>query len=129
MVRPRVPSSPPPDCLRSFPCGVACSCCADGLAVPADLGTNFFLSAASVGQPRAAASLPQLQDLNKTVDVVVHSGSITHELIAAHNVVVFTQGWAAGLVYLSRVCCCDGVACVLVCSWVSESVCVLCVCV
>src|SRR3989338_4071790 len=63
----------------------------NGLAEIADLGCNFFLSEQSVGQPRAAACLSHLQELNDDVEVQAVSEPITHELLARCGAVIVTD--------------------------------------
>lgn len=57
-----------------------------------NLGTNFYLREEHVGKvSRAEASQPQLSELNSYVQVKVHKGEITNELLAQFDVVVFTD--------------------------------------
>jgi len=57
-----------------------------------DLGANFYLSEGDVGKrSRAQASHSQLSELNPYVNVSVHSGPITEEVLAGFSVVVFTE--------------------------------------
>lgn len=62
----------------------------DGPAEIKDLGTNFFLTEADIGTPRAVACAPRLQELNGLVKVLVHSGPLTEELVGAQDVLVMT---------------------------------------
>jgi len=60
-----------------------------------DLGSNFFLTEADVGVPRAEVCAPKLQELNPMVQVRAATGELTEELVAAHQCVVFTRGTRA----------------------------------
>jgi molybdopterin/thiamine biosynthesis adenylyltransferase len=55
-----------------------------------DIGTNFFLTDADVGKPRASSCAGKLQELNGLVKVVVHSGELTEALVSASDVLVMT---------------------------------------
>eukprot|EP00947_MAST-08B_sp_MAST-8B-sp1_P003884 g3884.t1 len=63
----------------------------DGAAEIKDCGANFYLTPEDVGTNRAKASAPKLQELNGRVKVVVHEGELTEELVADHDLVVFTR--------------------------------------
>jgi ubiquitin-activating enzyme E1 len=41
-----------------------------------DLGSNFFLTEADVGTPRATAVLPRLAELNTAVTIAVRTASV-----------------------------------------------------
>eukprot|EP00040_Diaphanoeca_grandis_P030633 m.181503 g.181503 ORF g.181503 m.181503 type:complete len:1254 (+) comp32069_c2_seq1:380-4141(+) len=70
-----------------------------------DLGSNFFLSEADVGKPRATVCAPKLAELNSTVNVVAwENGDLTEELVAAHNFVVFTQGTQEEMIRWNKFC-------------------------
>lgn len=57
-----------------------------------DLGANFYLSSDDVGKPRAEAVLHRFKDLNKSVNVTVHSDELTPEFIKESvSVCVFTE--------------------------------------
>lgn len=57
-----------------------------------DLGANFYLSLEDVGKPRAEAALHRFKDLNKSVNVTVHSSELTAEFIEQNvSVCVFTE--------------------------------------
>ncbi|GBG25630.1 Ubiquitin-activating enzyme, putative [Hondaea fermentalgiana] len=57
-----------------------------------DLGTNFFLTEEHVGKTtRAKACAPQLQALNRLVDVKAHNGAITKDLVRAHSAIVLCE--------------------------------------
>ena len=58
----------------------------------ADLGSNFYLTEADVGAPRARTSAPKLQELNGLVRVAVHKGELTEAVVAEHDLVVMTTG-------------------------------------
>ncbi|CAM9863686.1 unnamed protein product, partial [Heterosigma akashiwo] len=60
-----------------------------------DLGSNFFLTEADVGVPRAEVCAPKLQELNPMVQVRAATGELTEELVATHQCVVFTRGTRA----------------------------------
>ncbi len=46
-----------------------------------DLGTQFFLSEAQIGQNRADCTLPHLAELNVYVAVNVHKGELTEDFL------------------------------------------------
>lgn len=58
----------------------------------ADLGAQFFLREADVGQPRAAATKPRLAELNNYVPVEVHSGALSAEVVSGFGIVVICGG-------------------------------------
>lgn len=62
----------------------------DGPAEIKDLGTNFFLTEADIGTPRATACATRLQELNGLVKVLVHSGPLSEDLVGSQDVVVMT---------------------------------------
>jgi ubiquitin-activating enzyme E1 len=76
----------------------------DGPAEMKDLGVNFFLTEQDVGQPRASAVSHKLAELNKMVSVGVHKGPLTEEVVARHNVVVFSHTSRKELVRWNRFC-------------------------
>nr|XP_048279406.1 ubiquitin-like modifier-activating enzyme 7 isoform X3 [Myodes glareolus] len=57
----------------------------------ADLAAQFFLSEESLGRSRAEASQAQLAQLNEAVQISVHTGDITDDLLRAFQVVVLTD--------------------------------------
>jgi len=58
-----------------------------------DLGTNFFLTEADVGKPRATACAPRVAELNSNVLVqAAEGGELTEALVAQHTIAVFTRG-------------------------------------
>jgi len=62
----------------------------DALVEIRDLGANFYLSEANVGkQTRVQVCVEQLSQLNPYVEVIVHSGDITQELLSGCSVAVF----------------------------------------
>eukprot|EP00008_Paramoeba_atlantica_P008298 CAMPEP_0201480162 /NCGR_PEP_ID=MMETSP0151_2-20130828/4697_1 /ASSEMBLY_ACC=CAM_ASM_000257 /TAXON_ID=200890 /ORGANISM="Paramoeba atlantica, Strain 621/1 / CCAP 1560/9" /LENGTH=1086 /DNA_ID=CAMNT_0047861931 /DNA_START=42 /DNA_END=3302 /DNA_ORIENTATION=- len=63
----------------------------DDIVTPADLGVSFLLTKEHVGQPRAAASLPGLVELNLDMKVESHSGEITKEFLSEFVAVVVTN--------------------------------------
>jgi molybdopterin/thiamine biosynthesis adenylyltransferase len=61
---------------------------ADGAPVQLrDLSSNFFLSEADVGKPRAQAVRAKLQELNDRCELKLHEGPVTEELVAQYRVV------------------------------------------
>jgi hypothetical protein len=52
-----------------------------------DLSSNFFLSEADVGKPRALAVRAKLQELNDRCELKLHEGPVTEELVAQFRVV------------------------------------------
>lgn len=63
--------------------------CDPELAVPGDLGLNYYLKPANVGSPRGPATAAALQELNDFVKVS-SVDALTEEVVAAHNVAIFT---------------------------------------
>jgi ubiquitin-activating enzyme E1 len=57
----------------------------------ADLGTNFYLTAASVGTPRGPATVGKLAELNPNVNVKAHTGAVSQEFFAQFQVIVITD--------------------------------------
>nr|XP_034380921.1 ubiquitin-like modifier-activating enzyme 7 isoform X1 [Arvicanthis niloticus] len=57
----------------------------------ADLAAQFFLSEESLGRSRAEASQAQLVQLNEAVQISVHKGDITEDLLQGFQVVVLTD--------------------------------------
>ncbi|XP_007639315.1 ubiquitin-like modifier-activating enzyme 7 isoform X3 [Cricetulus griseus] len=57
----------------------------------ADLAAQFFLSEESLGRSRAEASQAPLAQLNEAVQISVHTGDITEDLLLAFQVVVLTN--------------------------------------
>lgn len=57
----------------------------------ADLAAQCFLSEESLGRNRAEASQAQLAQLNEAVQISVHSGDITEDLLQGFQVVVLTD--------------------------------------
>jgi len=58
----------------------------------ADLGSQFFLREADIGQPRAEVTRPRLAELNNYVPVAVHTGALTPEAVCQHSIVVVCDG-------------------------------------
>lgn len=56
-----------------------------------DLGTNFYLSEAHVGQPRARSCMDQLTSLNPYVQVSILSGSLNEQTLKPFHTVVYTK--------------------------------------
>eukprot|EP00123_Amoebidium_parasiticum_P014370 comp22465_c0_seq1/m.33829 comp22465_c0_seq1/g.33829 ORF comp22465_c0_seq1/g.33829 comp22465_c0_seq1/m.33829 type:complete len:1012 (-) comp22465_c0_seq1:171-3206(-) len=59
-------------------------------AKTSDLSSQFFLSEADIGKPRAAVSAPKLQELNSYVPVSVHDGPLDEAFVSNFQVVVAT---------------------------------------
>ncbi|XP_050996068.1 ubiquitin-like modifier-activating enzyme 7 [Acomys russatus] len=57
----------------------------------ADLAAQFFLSEESLGQSRAEASQARLAQLNEDVQISVHTGDITEDVLLGFQVVVLTD--------------------------------------
>eukprot|EP00440_Ansanella_granifera_P029073 gb/GFBE01031580.1/.p1 GENE.gb/GFBE01031580.1/~~gb/GFBE01031580.1/.p1 ORF type:complete len:1057 (+),score=305.11 gb/GFBE01031580.1/:1-3171(+) len=77
----------------------------DAVAEMRDLGANFYITEQDVGKrTRAQACLEQLSQLNQYVNVSVHSGPITEELLAGLSVAVFTETSQADLLRLNEAC-------------------------
>lgn len=57
----------------------------------ADLAAQFFLSEENLGRSRAEASHALLAQLNEAVQISVHTGDITEDLLLAFQVVVLTD--------------------------------------
>jgi ubiquitin-activating enzyme E1 len=56
-----------------------------------DLASHFYLNESHIGVPRAHACVDALKELNPYVNVNLYEGPITHELLAAHTVVVLVD--------------------------------------
>lgn len=56
-----------------------------------DLSAQFYLTEQDIGKNRALACAEKLKELNSAVVVTTSTGEITEELLAAHQVVVFTD--------------------------------------
>ncbi|CAM6046261.1 unnamed protein product [Sphagnum compactum] len=56
-----------------------------------DLSAQFYFTEADVGKNRALACVDKLKELNTAVTIVTNTSDITEELLAAHQVVVFTD--------------------------------------
>ncbi|KAG2559580.1 hypothetical protein PVAP13_8KG176700 [Panicum virgatum] len=56
-----------------------------------DLSSNFFLSEKDVGQNRAQACVPKLQELNNAVIISTITGDLTKEQLSNFQAVVFTD--------------------------------------
>jgi len=69
-----------------------------------DLGSNFFLTEADLGKPRAAVCAPKLAELNRLVKVECHHGELTEALVGSFDVVVFTCGDNPTLVRWNEFC-------------------------
>lgn len=77
----------------------------DGVVETRDLGANFYLGEADVGQKtRAQACQPQLATLNKYCRVEVHSGAITPELLGGLSVAVFLGTSQGDLLKYNEIC-------------------------
>ncbi|CAI5721276.1 unnamed protein product [Peronospora destructor] len=76
----------------------------DGIVEIKDLGTNFFLTEKDVGHPRASAVSHKLAELNKMVSVALHKGPLTEEVVAKHNVVVFSHTSRQELLHWNHFC-------------------------
>ena len=61
----------------------------DTPATMLDLASQFYLSKADVGKPRAAVSMKKLAELNPYVPVRCHSGEITEEVVRQFRVRVW----------------------------------------
>jgi len=69
-----------------------------------DLGSNFFLTEADVGKPRAGAVASKLAELNSMVSVRVQHGPLTEAVVGTHNVVVCTGMRLAEMVRWDEFC-------------------------
>lgn len=77
----------------------------DTIVDQADLGSNFCLTQQDVGvRSRSDASLEKLKVLNSYVDVKVHKGHLTEEVIAQHNCVVACNMTKKKLIELNEIC-------------------------
>jgi ubiquitin-activating enzyme E1 len=63
----------------------------NGISTVADLGVNFFLTQQSVGQPRAAACVRALQELNDDEEVLAVEEEITDAVIARYQALIVTD--------------------------------------
>ena len=57
-----------------------------------DLGANFFLTEADIGNGRAVSCAPKLQELNSMVKVSCHHGPLNKDLVSSADVLVMTSG-------------------------------------
>lgn len=62
-----------------------------GIVTQDDLGSQFYLTAAHVGTPRAEACVGRLAELNKYVKVTVATGKLDEALVSKYQVVVLTE--------------------------------------
>jgi ubiquitin-activating enzyme E1 len=70
-----------------------------------DLGSNFYFSEADVGKrKRAEACASQLAQLNPYVQVKVHSGPVTEEVLSGLSVAVFTDTNQDDLLRFNDIC-------------------------
>lgn len=53
-----------------------------------DLSSQFYLSPMDIGKPRAKSCFDKLRELNNYVEVSLHSGELTDQLIEKHKAVV-----------------------------------------
>lgn len=80
----------------------------------ADLGAQFFLREADVGQPRAAVTKPRLAELNNYVPVEVHTGALSAAVVSSFSIVVICGGVPmAECVSINAVCRAAGVRFIL----------------
>ncbi|KAE8895698.1 Ubiquitin-like modifier-activating enzyme 1 [Phytophthora fragariae] len=63
----------------------------DAPATKLDLVSQFYLSEADIGKPRAAVSVKKLAELNPYVPVRCHSGEITEEFLLGFRAVVIVN--------------------------------------
>ncbi len=83
-----------------------------------DLSSNFFLSEADVGKPRAAAVRAKLQELNDRCELKLHEGAVTEEFVTQFRVVVLTDNRSReALVRLAEACHRAGVAVIAADCW------------
>ncbi|KAK1937531.1 putative ubiquitin-activating enzyme E1 [Babesia divergens] len=79
--------------------------CDDDIVQRRDLGVNFYLRSSDVGiKAVSEACLQQLQDLNRNVEITVHRGRITENLVANHDVVVCCDQGFDVLMNVSKMC-------------------------
>jgi len=77
----------------------------DVLVEKRDLGSNFYLTDEDVGQrSRAQACVEKLAQLNPYVQVSVHAGPLTEELLAGFSVAVLTDTSEAELLRHNEFC-------------------------
>jgi len=69
----------------------------DGKVELWDLSSNFFLSEKDVGQNRAQACVPKLQELNNAVIISTITGDLTKEQLS--NFQVHEHGMISGLLW------------------------------
>lgn len=70
----------------------------------ADLSAQFYLNEAHLGQNRAEASIHLLKDLNQYVEVSVHHGELSDQVLSTFNVVVFADYHIPQLVDKNELC-------------------------
>eukprot|EP00048_Salpingoeca_helianthica_P014002 m.213019 g.213019 ORF g.213019 m.213019 type:complete len:1298 (-) comp15572_c0_seq2:162-4055(-) len=69
-----------------------------------DLGSNFFLTEADIGKPRAVACVAKLAELNATVHVETRLGELTEDFVGLFDAVVFTRGPKAERIRWNEYC-------------------------
>jgi len=69
-----------------------------------DLGSNFFLSEADVGKPRAAVCVAKLAELNRNVRVENYTSELTEKYVETFDAVVFTRGDKKTLIKWNEFC-------------------------
>jgi ubiquitin-activating enzyme E1 len=83
--------------------------CDDGKAELGDLGSQFFLTPDDIGQPRAAASVQKLAELNKYCRVHAVAESDLEQELKNYNLVCVTGATVAEQVRLNELCRATGV--------------------
>lgn len=68
------------------------------------LGSQFYLSEADIGKPRAEACRDSLQELNTAVPVMHATDELTEEFLSGFDVVVVTQTSNAEAIRLNDIC-------------------------
>ncbi len=66
--------------------------CDDNLLTLNDLGTNFYAKPDQAGKvTRADSVIGELKQLNSYVNVSVHKGAVTEDVVKGYSVVIFTD--------------------------------------
>eukprot|EP00164_Ancoracysta_twista_P001544 GFYU01002025.1.p1 GENE.GFYU01002025.1~~GFYU01002025.1.p1 ORF type:complete len:1022 (+),score=376.66 GFYU01002025.1:139-3066(+) len=74
-----------------------------------DLSSQFYLTEADVGKPRAQASHLKLAELNQYVKVNCHQGDLSEDVLKAHGVVVMCDGTFDKQVEINNFCHTNGI--------------------
>ena len=83
----------------------------------ADLGSQFYLTEADIGKPRAESCVAKLADLNPYVPVKVVDGELTTEMAKSYRVVVMIDVPAKKHLEIAEFCHDNGICVIVSESW------------